>query len=68
MPSVEIAEKALEASFSGDTGTYYDPGSQFASTPPHPMASPPPLQCFERVDGHKDGAFRGRHPRNCRRF
>ena len=30
--------------------------------------TPPPMVCFKNANSHRDGAPRGRHPRNCRRF
>ena len=43
--------------------------SAFPAPPPmvsHP--TPPPMVCFKSANSHRDGAPRGRHPRNCRRF
>ena len=50
----------------------YDSAFCVPSPPPsRPMVSPPtppPMVCFKSANSHRDGAPRGRHPRNCRRF
>ena len=44
--------------------------SQAPPPPPPPgiPPTPPPMVCFKSANSHRDGAPRGRHPRNCRRF